>query len=109
MSNWHHLVCCSHNPPIESPDEVTQHTRHVAEILPVIAKAREAVPALREEHGQYELRDRLKHYIAAFAPDCLLSHQVYGIARFLAYHAQCDLRLENESGIETPLPPMEEA
>ena len=64
---------------------------------------------MREEHGQYELRDRLRHYIAAFAPDCLLQHQVDGIARFLAVHAQCDLRLENESGIEMPLPTPEEA
>lgn len=108
MSNYHYLVCHSHNPPIESDDEVTQHTRHVEAILPVIAKARKAVPALREEYVQYELRDRLKHYIAAFAPDCLLEHQVDGIARFLAHHAQCDLRLKNESGIETPLPTPEE-
>ena len=109
MSNWHYLVCCSHTPPIEADDEATQHTRHVAAILPAIAKARQAVPAMREEHGQDELRDRLKHYIAAFAPDCLLTHQADGIARFLAHHAQCDLRLEDESGNETPLPTPEDA
>ena len=109
MSNWHHLTCHSHNPPIEAEDEVTQHTRHVDAILPAIAKARQAVPALREEHGQYELRDRLRHYVAVFAPDCLLQHQVDGIARFLAHHAQCDLRLEDEIGVETPLHLTEEA
>ena len=109
MSNWHHMVCHSHNPPIAAEDEVTQHTRHVDAILPVIAKARKAVPALREEHGQYDLRDRLRHYVIALAPDCLLPHQADGIARFLAHHAQCDLSLENEVGIETPLPPTEEA
>ena len=109
MSNYHHLACHSHVPPIVADDEITQQTRHVDAILPVIAQARRAVPALRAEHGQYELRDRLRHYIAAFAPDCLVTHQVDGIARFLAHHAQCDLRLENESGIETPLPLTEEA
>lgn len=109
MSNWHYLVCNSHNPPIEADDEVTQQTRHVAAILPVIARARKAVPAMREEHGQDELRDRLRHYIATLAPDCLLQHQVNGIARFLAHHAQCDLSLENEIGAETPLPAPEEA
>ena len=109
MSNYHYLVRRSHNPPIVAGDEVTQHTRHVEEILPAIAKAREATPALRAEFGQYDLRDRLRHYIIAVAPDCLLAHQADGIAKFLAYHAQCDLRLEDESGIETPLPTPEEA
>lgn len=109
MSNYHYLACHSHTPPIEADDEVTQHTRHVEAILPAIAKARQAVPAMRAEHGQYDLRDRLRHYIAAFAPDCLLQHQADGIARFLAHHAQCDLRLEDELGAETPLPTPEEA
>lgn len=109
MSNWHYLVCESHDPPIMADDEVTQHTRNVGAILPVIDKARRAVPALREEFGQYDLRDRLRHHIIAVAPDCLLQHQADGIAKFLAYHAQCDLRLEDESGVETPLPTPEEA
>ena len=109
MSNYHYLVCHSHTPPIKSPDEVTQHTRHVEAILPVIAKARRAVPALRAEYGQYDLRDRLRDYIIAVAPDCLLPHQAKGLARFLAHHAQCELRLEDESGIEIPLPTPEEA
>lgn len=109
VSNWHHMVCHSHNPPIVADDEVTQHTRNVGAILPVIDKARGAVPALRAEFGQYDLRDRLRHYIIAVAPDCLLQHQADGIAKFLAYHAQCDLRLEDESGVETPLPTPEEA
>ena len=109
MSNYYYLVCHSHTPPIEADDEVTQHTRHVEAILPAIDKARRAVPALRAEFGQYDLRDRLRHYIIAVAPDCLLQHQADGIAKFLAYHAQCDLRLEDESGIETPLPTPEES
>ena len=104
MSNWRHLVCHSHNPPIEAEDEVTQHTRHVDAILPVIDKARKAVPAMREAHGQWELRTRLEHYIIALAPDCLLPHQADGLAKFLAHHAQCDLRLVDESDVETPLP-----
>lgn len=109
MSNWHHLACHSHNPPIVADDEVTQHTRHVAAILPVIDQARRATPALMEEYGQDDLRDRLRNYIIAFAPDCLLAHQADGLAAFLAHHAQCDLRLEDESGNETPLPTPEEA
>ena len=109
MSNWHYLVCHSHNPPIEAGDEVTQHTRHVAEILPVIDQARRAVPALRAQHGQDDLRTRLRHYIAALSPHCLLAHQADGLAAFLAHHAQCDLRLKDESGAETPLPTPEEA
>lgn len=109
MSNWHYLVCESHDPPIVAGDEITQHTRHVNEILPVIAQARQATPALREELWQDDLREWLRSYIIAVAPDCLLQHQADGIAKFLAYHAQCDLRLEDESGIETPLPTPEEA
>ena len=109
MSNWHYLACHSHTPPIVADDEVTQHTRHVEAILPAIAKARKATPALRAEYGQDELRDRLRHYIIAVAPDCLLQHQADGIAKFLAHHAQCDLRLENESVEESPLPTPEEA
>ena len=42
----------THLKPIVADDEVTQHTRHVAAILPVIAKARKATPALRAEHGR---------------------------------------------------------
>ena len=108
MSNWHYLACHSHTPPIIADDEITQQTRHVAAILPVIDQARRAAPTLRAEHGQDDLRSRLRHYIAALAPYCLLSHQADGLARFLADHAQCDLRLEDESGAETPLPTPEE-
>lgn len=104
MSNHHYLVCHSHTPPIEAADEITQQTRHVSAILPVIARARKAVPALRAEHGQDDLRARLRHYIAALSPDCLLPHQADGLAAFLAHHAQCELRLEDEDGVETPLP-----
>lgn len=109
MSNWHNLVCHSHNPPIEAEDEITQQTRHVAAILPIIDQARRAVPTLRSEHGQDDLRSRLRHYIAALSPDCLLPHQADGLAAFLAHHAQCDLRLEDEDGEETPLTTPEEA
>lgn len=108
MSNHHYLVCHSHTPPIMGDDEITQQTRHVAAILPVIDQARRAVPALRAEHGQDDLRTRLRHYIAALSPDCLLPHQADGLAAFLAHHAQCELRLENEEGEETPLPTYEE-
>lgn len=108
MSNHHYLVCHSHTPPIMADDEVTQHTRHVAAILPVIAQARKATPVLRAEHGQDGLRARLRHYIIAVAPDCLLPHQADGLAAFLAHHAQCELRLEDEDGVETLLPTNEE-
>ena len=104
MSNWHYLACHSHVPPIVADDEITQQTRHVAEILPVIDQARRAVPALRAKHGQDDLRSRLRHYIAAHAPYCLLSHQADGLAAFLTHHAQCDLHLQDEDGTQTPLP-----
>ena len=104
MSNYHHLVCHSHTPPIVADDEITQHTRHVDAILPVIDQARKATPTLRAEHGQDDLRSRLRHYIAALSPDCLLPHQADGLAAFLTHHAQCDLHLKDEGGTQTPLP-----
>ena len=91
MSTWWYLECTSHDPVIQSPDEVEQHTYGLPKIREVIARratlTADSLEALGNGFNNYFERNAV---------------------RFLIQHPKCSLQLVSEYGDIETLPPPEE-
>jgi hypothetical protein len=91
MSTYWHLECESHDPPLRSEDEVSQHTdHHLTEVREMWSQRAEIVAM--PDYFEYTGGDPY------FGPNAL---------RFIVRHPRCTVRLVSEYGDTEPieLPP----